>query len=153
MVNRVGTTRYCHISDQGTLFVVTVLRGHLPLTLIWRSDPASTLSLYIIREQCKRLRNPSGVFWYPVPRKIPGTVLIVLKLLAHAFLVQFNGEEPAFERVYPQAAFSPFIHRTSTGTQCKGEGEWVGNLVRHSRSLYLKQVRLDLFRMLMGIIS
>ena len=83
-------------------------------------------------------------------RKIPGTVLIVLELLAHAFLMQLNGYQPAFERVYSQVAFSPLIHRTRTGTERNGKGEWVRNFVRHSRSLQLKQVRDNGFRTLIG---
>ena len=46
------------------------------------------------------------------------------------------------------AVFSPFIYRTSNGTQCKGEGEWIGNLIRHGCSLHIKQVRGDGFSML-----
>ena len=71
-------------------------------------------------------------------------LLIILKLLAYSFPMEFTCHNPSFERLYREVAFCSFIHRTTGETQRKSEPEWIGNSC-HSRmekpSLYIKQIR------------
>ena len=81
----------------------------------------------VIRDKRKWLRRPSSVFWYPVPGKIPGTLLVVLELLAHGFLIEFTCYMPPLQRLHREVSFSPCIESTSTRTEYDGKPEWIRN--------------------------